>query len=865
MKITITVLSLICCLSVFGQNYPGYSQNNYAGVHAGFVNPAFLADNRLLVDVNVMSLSFSAFNDYLYFSPRNMPYGYAKTFLPKLQDQAALDYTSDTLNGKIVPVGEVTNYREKLNSGNLFVFNNSQNKPRNLFYNHEIAVLNVMVSLDQDVAFSFGIKQRTFVNLDYIPKQALELGVREIEAPEFWNILYQKQDVKLSFNTWNEYAVGLASVVYNKDQHFVKTGINLKYLQGLAAAYISTSDLQFDIKNGDTANFISGAVDYSYSDNLSSASYGIENIGLSSFGIDLSRPFTGAGGNGFAADIGVVYEWRPKYQDYLYEMDGKKGIERPDLNKYKLRLALSLNDIGGIRYKKAPDSRKFAFADDLTNFDFNQLSSSSLQDFNVNVASLVSQGQATYLQSDNFFMNTPTHITASVDYMIFKNLYVNANSLLGFAMRNDPNRSIYRTNFSITPRYEHSLFALAIPVSYATVYGARVGLSARISPFLVLGTSNLVPFFSAGKDVEVDGADFYMAIKVPIRKRLPRDTDGDLVSDKVDLCVNTAGVWQFRGCPDTDGDGVQDSEDRCPGEPGKIEFNGCPDSDNDGIIDLRDDCVDVPGLPEFNGCPDTDGDKIIDSNDDCPTVAGIIAFNGCPDSDGDGIKDSDDLCPNNAGPKENNGCPDTDSDGLFDYLDDCPKIAGPKENKGCPWPDTDEDGILDKDDKCPLNKGPKENNGCPYIDTDGDGILDKDDACVNVPGVAENMGCPLIEEEEKEILQTAFNNLEFETGKAIIKDISFESLDRLAELLNKKPDWKIKITGHTDSQGGAQNNLILSKKRAESVSTYLASKGISTADRVVIAYFGEEKPIADNSTPEGRQTNRRVEMDIIFE
>jgi outer membrane protein OmpA-like peptidoglycan-associated protein len=173
--------------------------------------------------------------------------------------------------------------------------------------------------------------------------------------------------------------------------------------------------------------------------------------------------------------------------------------------------------------------------------------------------------------------------------------------------------------------------------------------------------------------------------------------------------------------------------------------------------------------------------------------------------------------------------------------------------------------MLDKDDKCPLNKGPKENDGCPYIDTDGDGILDKDDACVNIPGVITNFGCPEIEEEEKEILQTAFENLEFETAKAVIKETSFESLDKLAELLVKKPDWKLKITGHTDSQGGEQNNLILSKKRSEAVAAYLISKGIDIESRLIIAYFGEEKPIADNSTPEGRQANRRVEMDIIFE
>ncbi len=847
----------------YTQNFSGFSENNYAGVHAGAVNPAYMADNRLLIDINVGSAALMTFNDHLYFSPRNMPYGYIKTFT--FSDEATDAYREDPLNGKIIGAGEKDDYFNTLKTGNIFEYENGQRKKRNLFYNHEISALSFMVSLDDDVAFSLGIKQRTFVNFNNISDQVILLGRTELEVPLLWDINFNDQNVDVSFNTWNEYALGLASVIYNKDQHFIKTGINLKYLQGIAAAYIYTDNLEYNIKNSDTANIISGNFNYGYSDNLQTSSFGKDNISFSDIGVDLGSPFSGNQGIGFGVDLGVVYEWRPKYQDFLYEMNGIKGLAMPDVNKYRIRAALSINDIGGIRYQSATESRSFSI-DNIPNFDFNDLKAPDLDGFNSNINDLVLAEKATYLDKEtSFFMNSPTHIVANVDFLAAKNFYLNANGLVGFRSFSRGSQSAYHSSFTFTPRFEHPYFSAALPFSYSQTYGARLGFSARISPYFVIGTTNIPPFFSAGRDVEVDGLDIYFAIKIPIMKRIPRDSDGDLVSDKEDLCVNTPGVWQFKGCPDSDKDGVQDSEDRCPQQAGKIEFRGCPDRDDDKVIDLKDDCPDVPGLPEFNGCPDTDGDKIIDGNDDCPEQAGLPEFNGCPDSDSDGIKDSEDLCPDDAGPKENNGCPDSDKDGLFDYLDDCPQKAGPAENKGCPWPDTDEDGILDKDDKCPLNKGPKDNDGCPYIDTDGDGILDKDDACVNVPGVATNFGCPEIEEEEKEILQTAFQNLEFETAKAIIKESSFESLDKLAELLDKKKEWKLKITGHTDSQGGAQNNLILSKKRAEAVSLYLTSKGIDAESRLIVAYFGEERPIADNETPEGRQANRRVEMDIIFE
>ncbi|MEJ6638043.1 MAG: PorP/SprF family type IX secretion system membrane protein [Crocinitomicaceae bacterium] len=235
-----------------------------------------------------------------------------------------------------------------------------------------------------------------------------------------------------------------------------------------------------------------------------------------------------------------------------------------------------------------------------------------------------------------------------------------------------------------------------------------------------------------------------------------------------------------------------------------------------------------------------------------------------PDRDGDGILDKDDLCPDVKGLVEFKGCPDTDGDGLFDKIDDCPKTFGPKENNGCPYPDTDKDGLLDKDDDCPSIAGPLENNGCPYKDTDGDGLLDKDDECPQTPGPIENKGCPIIEKEEQEVLNTAFSNLEFETGLDVIKKASKPSLMELANTLKKKPDWKIQVTGHTDNVGDDDVNMVLSKKRAEAVKNFLGTEGIDKR-RVKTLYFGETKPLSDNNTPSGRQKNRRVEFKIIFD
>ena len=234
------------------------------------------------------------------------------------------------------------------------------------------------------------------------------------------------------------------------------------------------------------------------------------------------------------------------------------------------------------------------------------------------------------------------------------------------------------------------------------------------------------------------------------------------------------------------------------------------------------------------------------------------------DRDGDGILDKDDLCPDTPGLKEFKGCPDTDGDGLFDAVDNCPKAAGPIENNGCPYPDTDNDGLLDNEDECPNIAGPTENKGCPFEDTDGDGLLDKDDECPKTAGPIANSGCPVIEEKEQEVINMAFNNLEFETNLDVIKNGSKPSLLELANTLKKKLVWNIEVSGHTDNVGDDDANMILSKKRAESVKKFLTAQGID-GDRIKTQFFGESKPIDDNSTASGRQKNRRVELKIIFD
>jgi outer membrane protein OmpA-like peptidoglycan-associated protein len=250
------------------------------------------------------------------------------------------------------------------------------------------------------------------------------------------------------------------------------------------------------------------------------------------------------------------------------------------------------------------------------------------------------------------------------------------------------------------------------------------------------------------------------------------------------------------------------------------------------------------------------------------------------DRDGDGILDDVDLCRDKPedkdGFEDTDGCPelDNDKDDIVDTLDQCPQEPEDKDRfedeNGCPDLDNDKDELLDLADKCPDQAEDKDGfedaDGCPDCDDDGDGVLECPEALDQCPGekgepadgCAKKYNLVVITDTKIELKQTVF----FDTRRATIKKVSFPLLDEVAQALADHSALRVRIEGHTDSQGADKFNLKLSQQRAASVRKYLIGKGIDQA-RMVAEGVGERVPIADNRTSDGRAQNRRVEFVIL--
>lgn len=786
--------AIFSCLYGQAQVNEVLKASQFGGITNVSFNPA-IADNPFLVDINLISGSMGLENNYIGISP--------KTF------------TNHNLFSD--PNFQSTQLTERLN-GN----------PKSLFLGMQVqGPLSFMVSFgkkrNNKNAIGFSWHTNSIVNIDGVGQELARIMYygEGTKADSITGYNYQSlsnQNLSVKALAWADFGITYSRVLFDEGAHMLKAGVTAKAIVGLAGGYISSNNINYRWRNFDTLDINHSDLSYGHSAAISQ----IQSANNASSMV--TAILDGKSKVSFAADLGLIYEWRPDKDKYQYDMDCEKWYKN-DVKKYKLSVGFSVIDIGRVLFAKPHNVSNYAA--DIQGWDVKHAGITSVTTFDSVLASkpanFVSGG------ASSFKMWLPTRFNLFIDYNIYKGIGLNLNGIISPNLAKEDNMVHYPTSIALTPRYDMKWFGAYIPLTYNQYGNFGAGFGLRAGPLFVT-SSNIITAF-ANKATYAVNIQAGVKITIPYLKQGDHDKDG--VSNKKDKCKKLKGPCTTGGCPDQDGDGVTDDQDKCPTIPGPARTQGCPDRDSDGVYDMNDSCPDVPGPAALNGCPDTDGDGILDKYDDCPTIPGPAATRGCPDRDSDGVADKDDACPDLPGDKAHKGCPDTDGDGIYDNEDSCPRVKGPIENHGCPWPDTD-----------------------------GDGVLDKDDACPSVFGVPENHGCPALTKKEIQTIKYAFDNLEFETGKDKIKQKSYISLDGLASLLKEK-GYGLKIDGHTDNVGNAEFNMDLSRKRAESVKSYLMGKGVDGA-KLETEGFGMTKPIADNKTAAGRQKNRRVEMNVIY-
>jgi len=200
-----------------------------------------------------------------------------------------------------------------------------------------------------------------------------------------------------------------------------------------------------------------------------------------------------------------------------------------------------------------------------------------------------------------------------------------------------------------------------------------------------------------------------------------------------------------------------------------------------------------------------------------------------------------------AQPKQEAILVDSDNDGVMDRLDKCPNtpLGERVDGSGCSLPAVAPVAAPAND--CPIK--------IDEPDQDRDGIADSIDQCPNTPCdfSVDSKGCPV-----KAILR-----VHFATNSDVITEYSMAKVRKFADFLINHKGSLVHITGHTDNRGDDNYNLLLSKRRAESVKKALIELGVSPS-RLSSEGRGEKDPIASNATKQGMALNRRIEVKLTY-
>ncbi|GAA4943114.1 DUF5723 family protein [Algibacter agarivorans] len=588
-KITLSILLVTVSFFLEAQSYIGFLSDNYSGVHGVISNPANIVDSRFKTDINLAGVSVFGSNDY-----------YGINLLDATKDGYSFDLEAKTSpsedNRAAVNVDAL---------GPAFMFNLSKNSSIALF-----------------------TRARSFVNINKINGSS----IAALDDDTTDDFIVTENDINALGHAWAEVGLAYARVFTSNEQHFLKGGLSLKYLQGMGSVYVVGENVTIDY-NDDEIDLGGGIITGSITSNgnLTYARY----AEFDNDDYDYKKPDKS---NGFSADFGVVYEWRPNYDDYITDDPNLNGFKHK--NKYKLKIGLSITDIGFVDYK---NGIKEGFNIRKSNVNQNQFESEP--DFGAALDRFYELTNA----DTGYKIDLPTALHLNADWSFNSKLYLNLNTDFSLISKDRITANRISNVVSLTPRYESKWFSFYMPLSVIESNGFRMGAGLRAGP-LYLGSGSVISGFTSNNNRE---ADVYGGLKIPVYQGVPKDKDEDGIIDKLD---------------------------DCPKEPGPVENNGCPwgDTDEDGLLDNVDDCPEEGGTIENKGCPwgDKDGDLILDNVDACPYLPGTEENNGCPykDTDGDGVYDKDDVCINEVGTVANNGCPEDVIEKLQKTLNDYAKV-----------------------------------------------------------------------------------------------------------------------------------------------------------------------------------------------
>lgn len=418
---------------LYSQSFLGSQYDNYAGIYNVLNNPANIVDSRYRTDVNLIAAS-----------------GFGNT-----------DYYA-------VKLGDIINDRSNFED----YAKRSPSNSNSFYLNTDILGPSFQMNINDNNAIALFTRARGIGHITEI--DGIYLEDLQDEVDQSYNV--NNQNFSIASNAWFEIGASYATILLNKEQHFLKGGISVKYLGGIYSGYAKGRNL--------TVNYDYTGIPLTSTTTINGQ---IETGNLQSLN-DFDSPIENSG-SGFGTDIGFTYELRTTESN----SDASKGA-----NKYLLKFGLAVTDIGAIQFKEG--KRVVYQADNVTFTDAEYAINDDLDTYFTTVS-----------ENKSFKMSLPTALHLNADWNMYNKFYLNFNMDLNMNKETKPNSNYIKNVSTLTPRYESKWVSVYLPFSVVENSGFQSGFGFRAGP-LTVGSGSIV----SGLFGYTKALDVHVGLRIPI-------------------------------------------------------------------------------------------------------------------------------------------------------------------------------------------------------------------------------------------------------------------------------------------------------------------------------------------------------------
>jgi len=343
----------------------------------------------------------------------------------------------------------------------------------NFFGNVEIVGPSFMFNLNKKSSIGLISRARAFYQINNISGNLFENLIDDFDTNEDFS--FNSSNLRTNVHSWGEIGLAYGRILVSKQKHMLKAGVTLKYLLGAGSAFASTDNFQGQFFANTETLETQGSVSYSTTS-------------------DFEGNFdTGDITSGFGLDLGMVYEYHPDRMD-----DNTRYFQDP----YKLKVAVSVTDIGSINYENT----------EFTTYNLNSVADVSNID---DIQEFLDENYPSTSEERTATIQLPTALHFLVDYRVSKKFLVSAQANLAMSSQADQFANRIINTLVLAPRLETKLFSLYAPISFREYGDTSFGAGLRFGP-LSIGSGSV---FSNLLSDNSRTTDLFVGLKIPVYRK----------------------------------------------------------------------------------------------------------------------------------------------------------------------------------------------------------------------------------------------------------------------------------------------------------------------------------------------------------